>query len=183
MSLRISKLSIRYSNGPARDGSIGFTRKRTITPLQKPYTNMTLQNYPPYKAIRDALPIGLFGPVPFNPTSCACGRYIIDNFCICASSCISMPKYNWVKLYPELYQTEQLLHARLKNIWYLWYHQNQDINHIIYTNTIHIIKHFYRLRDNESSIDCYECELYNDYCSCNNCENCGDKYCYGCTSF
>ena len=43
------------------------------------------------------------------------------------------------------------------------------------------IKHFYRIRDAISPIGCYEC-LYNmmDHCCCWYCENCNDKYCYGC---
>ena len=102
--------NIRYAKGPARDGSIYFTRKRII---HKPYTNMNLKDFTLYKVLYDQ--------PGYKPT---------------------------FKL--------------IKNI------------------TIQ----FYRLRDKESSIGCYDCEqdtFCSDFCHCGPiCENCGDKYCNGC---
>lgn len=102
--------NIRYSKGPALNGSIGFTLKRTN---HKPYTNMNIKDYPPFKALLE-----------LKPTQ-----------------------------------------------------QNKKI-------TKHIILEFYRLRDKESAIGCYDCENEIDafdFCHCGPiCENCSDKYCSGC---
>ena len=50
--------------------------------------------------------------------------------------------------------------------------------------TQRITLQFFRLRDKESPIECYECErddFCSDFCHCGPiCENCGDKYCIGC---
>jgi hypothetical protein len=148
---------------------------------KKIYTHMALEDYPPYKAARASVPIGLYGPSPFNPSSCACGRYIVDYFCMCAHSHAKTPKATWARENPEEYKAEQQSQARWKKIWYLWYNQHQAIEDLIYNKTHRYSVEFDRLRDQESEIDCYECQQKKySYCKCIECEGCGSKYCHGC---
>jgi hypothetical protein len=48
----MSRRTTRYAKGPSLDDSIGFTRKRLLT---RPYTNMLLEDFPPYKALQELL--------------------------------------------------------------------------------------------------------------------------------
>lgn len=112
----MNRRTTRYAKGPALDGSVGFTHKRTVT---KPYTNMLVEDFPPYKALQQSLPTNHYDP-EYNKICIKIRRSIID---------------------------------------------------------------FKRLRDKESPIGCYECEqdeCCSDFCHCQECDNCGDKYCYGC---
>ena len=115
-TLKQPNSAIRYATGPAKDGSIGFTIKRTIiTPNTYIYTNMKLQDFSPYKEYTS-----------------------------------SITEHTW-----ETTTTTRLITLQ-----------------------------FYRLRDKESPIGCYDCErdtCCSDFCHCGpQCENCDDKYCSGC---
>ncbi len=195
--------SIRYATGPAKDGSIGFTMRRTTmvdyldTPSVKPYvsisttiprarprqekpriySNMKIEDYPPYKALN--LGPGLYGPIPYVPSECACGsigRYE-DPFCMCAISCMSHPKYALYKANPELYKAEQeelRLHRRR---YLLWIEERNKVENAMWIKSKPIIYQFERLRDQESPIGCWSCEQ-DRYGGCRcECEYCGDKYC------
>jgi hypothetical protein len=158
-----------------------FIEPEMPTKPKKIYSLMKIEDYPPYKEALSKLPIGLFGPAPFNPSSCACGRYIVDNFCKCASSCAATPKAQWARENPEAYQAEQAQQARWKKIWYEWYYQRDAIEHMIYQRTRPHFETFERLCDEESSFGCHQCEKDGyDYCRCELCEGCGSKYCFGC---
>jgi hypothetical protein len=142
---------------------------------------MSLEEYLPYKMAREAQPIGLFGPAPFNPHSCICGRYIVDNFCLCAMSCIGTPKHTWAKENPEAYKAEQAQQARWKMLWYHWHKQWQSVNTMIHDAIFPYVQDFNMIRDAESKIGCHECEKSgNEYCTCDECDACGSKYCSGC---
>ncbi len=142
---------------------------------------MSIEEYPPYKAARAALPIGLFGPAPYSPRSCICGRYIVDDFCLCASACIGTPKHTWAKENPEAYKAEQAQMARWKKLWYDWYNQWQKVEAWIWGEIHPHVIQFNMIQDKKSEIGCYECEKKGrEYCDCHYCDGCGSKYCSGC---
>lgn len=160
-----------------------FIEPEIPTKPKKTYSLMKLEDYLPYKEERAALPIGLFGPSPFNPSTCACNRYIVDDYCACAMSCLGTPKALWAKQNPDAYKAEQATMARWKKIWYEWYHQWSAVEDTIWRRTAHIVNTFERLRDAESIDGCYQCESDGyKYCCCRLCQGCGDKYCCGCES-
>ncbi len=119
------------------------------------YTHMALEDYPPYKQARMSVPIGLYGPEPYNPT---------------------------LHTYSSQEYKDQLKNiTRFTNIWIIWNKQKQVIQDIIYNKTFPYIAEFEDLRDSESPIDCYACQQKNySYCKCIPCDNCGKKNCYGC---
>ncbi len=138
---------------------------------------MVLEDYAPYIALN--LPLGYFGPAPRPPSSCACGRYIVDDFCMCASSCRSMQKYKWAKENPEAYKAEQAEEHKWRIRCNLWNEQRNKVDDMIYRKSLHIRKQFVALQDAESEMGCYECEEYGySYCRCE-CEGCGNKWCCG----
>ncbi len=181
-----SKTSKPYRYSPSKaDTSINWRTKfiepEMPTKPKKIYSLMKIEDYEPYKMARAAAPIGLFGPAPYSPSSCACGRYIVENFCKCAHSLATTPKATWARENPEAYQAEQAQMARWKKVWYEWYHQWSAVENIIHDKTAYHVLQFERLRDAESPIDCYQCEKTGyGYCRCEHCEGCGNKYCLGC---
>lgn len=142
------------------------------------YSNMKIEDYPPYKALN--LSLGLFGPTPYNPTECACGRLgrIEEIFCMCASSCMSHPKYSLYKANPDLYKAEQNELRILKRRYLEWIKQRSAIEQSNWLKSRSLVYEFERLRDKESPIDCWECEQdkWKHYCTCC-CDNCGSKWC------
>ncbi len=171
-------MPVRYARGPAADGSIGFTKRRIS---QRKYFNMKIDEYPPYKDTVSKLPIGLYGPAPLIPLECACGRYIVDYFCMCATSCRSMPKYKWAIENPEAYKAEQAEQKQWAKRWAIWLEQRDAVEFSIWAKTRYHVYTFERLRDAESPIKCWSCEKY-EYksCMCKECDGCKDKYCTGC---
>ena len=179
-----SKTSLQVSfkrNCTKADLSMNW-RTHTLPEVPKKiYTHMALEDYPPYKEARASVPIGIYGPAPFNPSSCGCGRFIVDDFCKCVHSQAKTPKATWARENPEEYKIEQGCQTRWKKIWYIWYNQFEAIETLIYNRTSPYAREFERLRDKESEIDCYECQTKKiSYCKCDICEGCGSKYCYGC---
>jgi hypothetical protein len=138
---------------------------------------MEFEDFPPFKAL--GLPIGLYGPAPKMPSSCTCGRFIVEDFCMCATSCMSMPKWTWAKENPEAYAAEQAGEARWLRVWRAWSEQKRAFDLWWYTETKVVRRQFNLLRDAQSAIGCHECETRShDYCVCE-CRDCGDKYCDG----
>jgi hypothetical protein len=129
------------------------------------YTNMPIEEYPPYKELD--LPIGLFGPAPFNPPQCVCGNFIIDGNCICSST----P--------PSDYKVQQDTMYMWFNRFYHWRNQLDEFNSYIYKASAHVRLQLLKLIDAESPIGCYTCHIsqYSE-CQCD-CPDCGDKYCNG----
>jgi hypothetical protein len=147
----------------------------------KTYSAMQIEDYLPYKEARAALPIGLFGPQPLYPRSCICGRYIVDDYCKCATSCLGTTKHKWATENPEAYQAEQAQMAKWRIIFNHWQKQYAAVQNIIHCGIAQHVTQFERLRDEESAIGCYKCELTGlDYCECDYCYGCGDKYCCSC---
>lgn len=202
-TLKQPNSSIRYATGPAKDGSIGFTMRRTTmidyldTPSVKPYiststtiprhrsqqvkpriySNMKIEDYPPYKALN--LGPGFYGPMPYAPSECACGRLgrYEEIFCMCAMSCMTHPKYALYKANPELYKAEQEELRFHRKRYLIWLEERNKVENAIWLKSKHIINNFERLRDEESPIGCWPCEKYGSlYCKCE-CDNCGNKYC------
>ena len=145
------------------------------------YSNMQLEDYLPYKEARASLPICIYGPAPFHPSNCICGRYIVDDFCICATSCTTTSKAQWAKENPEAYKAEQVQQVKWLKIWYHWQTQYSGVQTLIHNSLFQYVCDFEQLRDQESHIGCYKCQKnYLQYCECNYCDACGDKYCGGC---
>jgi hypothetical protein len=136
---------------------------------------MTLDEYLPYKTVRETFPIGLYGPTPFRPDDCGYGRFNI-NGCPCAS----IEKANLSIKCTEEYKAEQALAKRLRNIYSIWESQQEEFNREINSKTFKYKLQFIMLCDNESPIDCWDCEQkeYAD-CMCK-CKNCNSKFCFRC---
>ena len=148
------------------------------TPIKQPYYSlMTLEDYPPYIAL--GTPLRLHGPDPKPVHKCICGRYIVHNMCLCASSSIHMDKYKWAKEHPDLYLLEQTKEKQWDIIRQYWYREYSTVAHKWHNISKHIIQHFTRLQDSESSIDCHQCDTNGHlYCKCC-CQNCDSKWCEG----
>jgi hypothetical protein len=138
---------------------------------------MKLEDYPPYKAL--ALQ-SFIGSEPFKPSECMCGRLGEGNgFCMCASSCMSDPRFSFYKSNPELYSAKQKELRQLFTIWKLWLEQKTLIEEKNWKNSKFVIYEFERRQDAESPIGCLSCEQWGQtYCTCS-CENCSSKYCNG----
>ncbi len=172
---------IDYLDTPSVKPYISISTTPRSTPQEvKPriYSDMKIEDYPPYKELN--LGPGLFGPMPYVPSECACGRlgrYEEEPFCMCAMSCRTNPKYALYKANPELYKAEQeelKVHHRR---YLLWINQRTNVENSNWLKSKYIINQFERLRDKESPIGCWECEKYGYmYCRCE-CDNCGSKYC------
>lgn len=141
------------------------------------YSLMKLEDYPPYAALGEK-PV-LYGPAPKYPINCGCGRYKLDNMCLCATSCMHMEKYKWAKENPDLYKKEQEGEKRWATIYNLWYKQKRQIDDQWHFKSKDIVREFDRLQDNESPIYCHECEQKGaPYCRCC-CDYCASKWCDG----
>jgi hypothetical protein len=137
---------------------------------------MTLEDYVPYKALN--LPLGLFGPAPRMPRSCICGRFIVEDYCACASSCWGTSKHAWAKANPELYEAEQEGERIAMRRHQFWIHQRGQVEEKIWIASKSVVQEFQRLQDQESAIGCHSCEQNGrTYCRCA-CDSCGSKYCY-----
>jgi hypothetical protein len=141
------------------------------------YSNMKLEDFPPFQKAQ--LFIGYFGPAPRCPASCVCGRFIVDNFCACASSCMDMPKYKWMKENPDLYAAEQAEERRWRRLCDFWNNISGDWAAKNWLAVKPAVLQFNRLRDAETEMGCYECtQQHRTYCRCA-CDSCGNKYCDG----
>ncbi len=145
------------------------------------YSTMQIEDYLPYKLARAALPIGLFGPQPFYPRSCICGRYIVDDYCQCATSCLGTTKHKWATENPEAYKAEQAQMAKWRRLFSHWQTQYATVQNLIHRGLFNHVADFERLRDHETPTGCYKCHHTGlEYCECDHCDCCGDKYCAGC---
>jgi hypothetical protein len=173
ISTLLYTMSLRYARGPSRDGRVGFTLKRTFPRI---YCNMTLDDYKPYKDVRNTLPIGLFGPEPFRPVHCCCGKLMAHYYC----TCVNIEKATWAKQYPDEYNAEQVALRHLDRVYDIWKKQLDTVNREITSKTFKYKFQFTMLCDSESSIGCWDCEQLNiDDCMCK-CENCNQKFCFRC---
>lgn len=150
---------------------------QSIQSIQRHYSLMTLEDYTPYVAL--GTPLRLHGPAPKPVRNCICGRYIVDNMCLCASRCIHMDAYKWAKENPDLYQLQQEEEQRWDTIAQYWYREYNTVQDTWHNISKHIIQQFTRLQDAESSIDCHQCESNgHSYCICC-CKMCDSKWCEG----
>jgi hypothetical protein len=142
------------------------------------YTEMSIEDYAPYKALN--LPVGLYGPAPYRPSTCICGRYMRENgFCLCATSCHSWPDYKWATENPQKWEAEQKEAQAWMRRWQHWLHQSDTVGAEIWKKSKHIHREFEALQDAESRFGCHSCES-SGYTSCHcACETCGDKWCVG----
>lgn len=139
------------------------------------YSLMKLEDYPPYAALGSQLV--LYGPAPRRVVLCGCGRYWLDDKCLCASS--NLESFQWAKQDPELYKNRQKEEKRWDNIGNLWYTQKKFIDDKWHSMSYSIVSKFHMLQDEESPIDCHSCETSGySYCKCC-CDNCDSKWCEG----
>ncbi len=141
------------------------------------YSEMKLEDYAPYKALN--LPLGLFGPAPRRPSSCICGRYIVDNYCACASECWKMPQHTHFQAHPEEYIVQQEEERSWLRRYQYWIDQRTKVEEKIWRASKSVVQEFERLQDQESTLGCFSCESHGAHrCSCF-CDSCGSKYCSG----
>ena len=140
---------------------------------ERPYYNMTLEEYPPYKALGPK-PV-LHGPAPYWPSLSGCGMYhIAENMCVCSMDCERKPLLAWARANPEAFNQKQQEMARWNRLWKLWCQQRDQIEAEWSTKTYWIRQTFNELQDKESPIGCVECEdSYRDYCNCHYSEDHG----------
>jgi hypothetical protein len=135
---------------------------------------MTLEEYPPYKAL--VLPVGLFGPAPFCPTECICGHFSSVDGCVCV---IGSSKRTWALEHPTEFAAEQKEQRIWMRRWKYWNDQETDYDEKLWKLTKPIEREFERLKDQESPIGCDWCERNGSTsCTCR-CYQCSSKYCTG----
>lgn len=128
---------------------------------------LRLEDFNPYIIARSSLPIGLYGPSPPPVRKCICGKFIIDDLCLCASSCSTMPKYIWAKENPSAYNAEQNMMARWNIVLHYWIQQKIAVDYHISKTLYPYIQMYHKLLDAQSSIGCATCENYGkEYCVC-----------------
>ncbi len=136
-----------------------------------------LQTYPPFQALN--MPIGLFGPAPYMPQSCICGRFIVEDYCACAAECWKMPKHTWATANPIEYELEQAVQRRYMRQHQFWIQQCLDFHEKFWKRAKPVVEEYERLLDQESSMGCHACQT-NGYACCKcHCDSCGSKYCTG----
>jgi hypothetical protein len=131
----------------------------------RPYYNMKLEDYPPYKALGEE-PV-LYGPEPYWPILSGCGLYRLGDSCVCSMECMRKPIYEWAKENPEAFNAKQKEMARWKRLGDEWYKQRHMVMDAWSAKTYWIRQEFKDLQDKESPIGCVDCEeSYREYCNC-----------------
>ena len=145
----------------------------------RPYYNMRLEEYPPYKALGE--PYKLHGPEPYWPQLCGCSRYYVKTgMCVCSMSCMRKPLYAWAKANPEAFAAKQREMARWYRLAKMWHDEKNALGYQWDAHSRGERMAFLELQDAESPMGCASCERWgSSYCKCE-CEGCGSKYCPGC---
>ncbi len=146
----------------------------------RPYYNMRLEDFPPYKALGE--PYMLHGPAPYRPQLCGCDRYRVKSgMCVCSQDCTRKPLYAWAKANPEAFAEKQREMARWYRLSNMWAEEVQAVAARWDAHACRERMAFLKLQDAESPIGCASCERWgSSYCKCE-CEGCGNKYCSGCS--
>ncbi len=153
-------------------------RRAPRDPKTRPYYNMRLCDFPPYKALGE--PLALQGPAPYRPQICGCDRYIIcERMCVCSMECREKPLWTWAKANPEAFAKKQSEMHRWRHLADLWAKQVDDVNRRWESISYGPHCQLRNLQNEESPIGCAYCESKgHKACRCD-CDNCGSKYCMG----
>ncbi len=144
----------------------------------RPYYNMKLEDFPPYKALGE--PLRLQGPEPYRPQHCGCDRYrIAEGMCVCSMESMRKPLYAWALANPEAFAKKQAEMHHWYQLSQVWLAQKDAVSQQWESRCYYEKRDFVQLQDKESPIGCASCERWgSQYCKCE-CDNCGSKYCCG----
>lgn len=148
----------------------------------RPYYNMKLEDYSPYRALGPK-PL-LYGPEPYRPSLCGCGLYrIAENMCICCMDCMRKPLLAWALTNPEAFNAKQKEMGRWYWLSTLWMDQQRENDMRWDAVSSQVRFEFQCLQDDESPIGCAYCEREGrDACECE-CEDCGCKHACRCDDY